>query len=140
MLKQKFRLQKMIRKWYTIRENCYYLTEETRGWKKGGSIWCSNGGLWWCWSMWTCRYFFIRKISEICNEGDLGLYRDDGLAIIWIRSSLLVWNNTGQTNFLSILVIKLSEWEFAVENLTLVTLIARNNYPNSTCFTYEVMK
>ena len=84
--------------------------------------------------------FLLEKISEICNEGDLGLYRDDGLAIIWIRSSLLVWDNTGQKNFLSILVIKLSEWEFAVENLTLVTLIARNNYPNSTCFTYEVMK
>ena len=59
--KQKFKLQKMIRKLYTSRKNRYYLTEETRGWKKRGSIWCSSRGLWWCWSMRTCWYFFITK-------------------------------------------------------------------------------
>ena len=25
--------------------------------------------------------FLLEKISEICNEGDIGLYKDDGLAI-----------------------------------------------------------
>ena len=25
--------------------------------------------------------FLVEKIGEICNEGDIGLYRDDGLAI-----------------------------------------------------------
>ena len=25
--------------------------------------------------------FLLEKIGEICNEGDIGLYRDDGLAI-----------------------------------------------------------
>ena len=31
-------------------------------------------------------YFFIRKISEICNKGDSGLYRDDGLAVFRKKS------------------------------------------------------
>ena len=57
------------------------MTEETRGWKKGGSIWCSNGG---CdgaevWEL--VGTFLLEKISEICNEDDIGLYRDDGLAV-----------------------------------------------------------
>ena len=26
--------------------------------------------------------FLSEKIGEICNEGDIGLYRDDGLAIL----------------------------------------------------------
>ena len=38
MLKQKYKLQKMIRKQYVIRENRYYLAKETRGWRKGGWI------------------------------------------------------------------------------------------------------
>ena len=34
-----------------------------------------------------CWYFFIWKIfNEICNEGDVGLYRDDGLAIFRNKS------------------------------------------------------
>ena len=31
LLKQKYKLHKMIRKHYIIRENCYYLTNNTRG-------------------------------------------------------------------------------------------------------------
>ena len=30
--------------------------------------------------------FLSEKISEICNEGDIGLYRDDGLAIFRNKS------------------------------------------------------
>ena len=30
--------------------------------------------------------FLLEKISEICNEGDIGLYRDDGLAIFRNKS------------------------------------------------------
>ena len=31
--------------------------------------------------------FLVEKIGEICNEGDIGLYRDDGLAIFRNKSS-----------------------------------------------------
>ena len=83
MLKQKYILRKTIRKQYTIRENCYYLTEETHGWKRvRGSIWSSNGSLW----SKLVGTFLLEKISEICNEGDIGLYRDDGLAIFRNKS------------------------------------------------------
>ena len=30
--------------------------------------------------------FLLEKISEICNEGDIGLYRDDSLAIFRNKS------------------------------------------------------
>ena len=30
--------------------------------------------------------FLLEKISEICNEGDIGLYRDDGLAVFRNKS------------------------------------------------------
>ena len=30
--------------------------------------------------------FFLEKISKICNEGDIGLYRDDGLAVFRNKS------------------------------------------------------
>ena len=26
--------------------------------------------------------FLLEKISEICNKGDIGFYRDDGLAVL----------------------------------------------------------
>ena len=31
--------------------------------------------------------FFLEKISEICNKGDIGLYRDNGLAVFSNKSS-----------------------------------------------------
>ena len=30
--------------------------------------------------------FLLEKVTEICNEGDIGLYRDDGLAIFGNKS------------------------------------------------------
>ena len=30
--------------------------------------------------------FLLEKASEICNEGDIGLYRDDGLAVFRNKS------------------------------------------------------
>ena len=32
-------------------------------------------------------FFYHKKVSEICNEGDIGLYRDDGWAIFRNKSS-----------------------------------------------------
>ena len=69
MLKQKYKLQKMIRKYYTIRENRYYLTEETRGWKKGGgdlfdvAMGAYDGAK----VSELVGTFLLEKISEICE-------------------------------------------------------------------------
>ena len=32
-----YKLLKMVRKWYINRKKCYYLTKETREWRKGGT-------------------------------------------------------------------------------------------------------
>ena len=56
------------------------MTEETPGWKKGGSISCSNGAYDGAEVSELVGTFLLEKISQICNKCDIGLYRDDGLA------------------------------------------------------------
>ena len=54
--------------------------------KKGGSIWRSNEAYDGAEVYELVGTFLLEKISEICKEGDIGLYRDDGLAVFGDKS------------------------------------------------------
>ena len=63
------------------------MTEETCGWKKDEDLFDVAMGIYdgaeVCELVGT---FLLEKISEICNEGHIGLYRDDGLVIFRNKS------------------------------------------------------
>ena len=63
------------------------MTDETRGWKKGGYLFDVAMGTYdgaeLCKLVGT---FLLEKNSAICNEVDIGLYMDDGLAVFRNKS------------------------------------------------------
>ena len=50
--------------------------------EKKGDLFDVNGGLWRSSSMWTFGTFLLEKIRGIWNKVNIGLYRNDGLAVL----------------------------------------------------------
>ena len=71
----------MIRKYYTLRENRYYLTEKTGGWKRGDLFDVAIGVYDVAEVCELVGTSLLVKIKETWNKVNIGLYRDDGLAV-----------------------------------------------------------
>ena len=54
---------------------CHWLVQEYK--RKATLKIC----IWWCWGLWTCWNFYTLSALTKINKNNIGLYKDDGLAV-----------------------------------------------------------